>query len=395
MVALDRGTSNRVLRVLFAGGGTGGHLYPGIALALALQEGDDPADSLFLCSNRGLDEREARRYGFPAEPVPAMRWRGLRSLPAVALGMAAGMAKTAWLLARRGSLPSITVGLGGYASFAPALLTRLLGRPVVLLEQNVVPGRANRILSRLATRVYAQWEESLTRFPDPTRVRCEGNPVRPEMTEGDRADQQAGLASQQAGLARARRSFGLDPVAPVVAVLGGSQGSRSLNDAILGAAPALAGVGAQVVHLLGAGNDRGAAVAAYAAAGVKARVEEYCDRMGELYAATDLAVCRAGGTTIAELTAVGVPAVLVPYPHAAEDHQRANARALAARGAAVVVEEREITPESLGEVLRGILGDRSKLVSMQAAARSAGRPGAARRLADEVRRLASSRNRAR
>lgn len=377
-----------MVRVLFAGGGTGGHLYPGIALALALQEGDDPADSLFLCSNRGLDEREARRYGFSAEPVPAMRWRGLRSLPAVALGMAAGMAKTAWLLARRGSLPSITVGLGGYASFAPALLTRLLGRPVVLLEQNVVPGRANRILSRLATRVYAQWEESLTRFPDPSRVRCEGNPVRPEMTERDRADQQAGRA-------RARVAFGLDPVAPVVAVLGGSQGSRSLNEAIVGAAPALACVGAQVVHLLGRGNDREAAEAAYAAAGVNARVEEYCDRMGELYAAMDLAVCRAGGTTIAELTAVGVPAVLVPYPHAAEDHQRANARALAARGAAVVVEEGEITPESLGEVLRRILGDRSRLAAMQAAARAAGRPGAARRLADEVRRLASSRARAR
>ncbi len=375
-----------MVRVLFAGGGTGGHLYPGIALALALQEGDDPADSLFLCSNRGLDEREARRYGFTAEPVPAMRWRGLRSIPAVALGMAAGIAKTAWLLARRGSLPSVTVGLGGYASFAPALLTRLLGRPVILLEQNVVPGRANRILSRLATRVYAQWEESLARFPDPTRVRCEGNPVRPEVTDRDRAE--------------ARRSFGLDPVAPLVAVLGGSQGSRSLNEALVAAAPALAGVGAQVMHLLGRGNDRaaadqqaGSARVAYAAAGVRARVEEYSDRMGELYAATDLAVCRAGGTTIAELTAVGVPAVLVPYPHAAEDHQRANARALAARGAAVVVEEAEITSQRLGEVLRGILGDPARLAAMQAAARAAGRPGAARRLADEVRRLASSRSR--
>lgn len=364
-----------MVQVLFAGGGTGGHLYPGIAIALALRKGEDPADSLFLCSDRGLDEREARRYGFPAEAVPAIRWRGLRSLPAVALGMVAGLAKTAWLLARRGSLPSVTVGLGGYASFAPALLTWLLGRPVVLLEQNVVPGRANRLLARLATRVYAQWEESLTRFPDPARVRCEGNPVRPEVTRHDRVE--------------ARRALGLDARAPVVAVLGGSQGSRALNEAFVAAAPEIGRVGVQVLHLIGRGNDRGWVESAYAAAGVRARVEEYCERMGELYAATDLAVCRAGGTTIAELTAVGVPAVLVPYPRAAEDHQRANARALAARGAAVVVEESELGPGRIAEVLADVLGDPARIESMRSAARAVGRPSAALRLAEEIRRLVS------
>lgn len=363
-----------MVRVFFAGGGTGGHLYPGIALALALRDDREPAESVFLCTDRALDRREAERYGFDAEEVPAMRWRGLASLPAVALGLAAGVAKTAWILARRGTLPSVTVGLGGYASFAPALLSRLLGRPVVLLEQNVIPGRANRLLSRLATRVYAQWEESLPRFAHPERVRFEGNPVRPEVSSRDRAV--------------ARRTLGLSEEGVVVAVLGGSQGSRSLNDAVVAAAPALARVGAQVVHLIGRGNDRAAAEAGYARAGARARVEEYCERMGDLYAAIDLAVCRAGGTTIAELTAIGVPSVLVPYPHAAEDHQRANARALETRGAAVVVEEADLSAERLSEALGGLLGDPARLAAMRSAALAAGRPSAARRLAAEVRTLA-------
>jgi len=357
------------MRIAFAGGGTGGHLFPGLSLAEELHRRDPAGQLLFLCTERD------RAYGSLMEP-----WLDVAVLPGTNRGAlprrlaslvpAASRAMRQLLRFR----PDVVIGLGGYGSLAPVLCARLLGIPTVLLEQNVIPGRANRLLSRVASEVACQWEESASYFRCRGKVRITGNPIRTR------------IRRQERGAAAA--ALGLDPAAPTLLVMGGSQGARPLNERMIEAAPLLAEDGRplQIVHLAGEA-DRERVQAAYAANGLRAAVLGFLEDMSLAYSACDLALSRAGGTSIAEFTALGIPMILVPLPHAADDHQRLNARVLEHRRAALVIEQTELTPQRLVAGVTALLANETRRRYMAAKSRELGVPRAASVVADRVQAL--------
>ncbi|MBI4563178.1 MAG: UDP-N-acetylglucosamine--N-acetylmuramyl-(pentapeptide) pyrophosphoryl-undecaprenol N-acetylglucosamine transferase [Planctomycetes bacterium] len=313
------------MRILFAGGGTGGHLFPGIALAQQARNERPDVRILFLCTERPFDRRELAAYGFDHEPIPAPRLKPRFSFPRdIWRAVAAGRGRV------RSFRPDLVVGLGGYGSFPTLMAARLEGIPYVLLEQNVLPGRANRVAAWGARRVYAQWEESRRHFAGlGSRFVASGSPLR--------------LDLEGTGREEARRRLGIGPEMPLVGVIGGSQGAESLNRAVVRELSSVRGI--QIFHL--AGPSAGWVREAYAAAGREARVEEFRRDMGAVYGACDAVISRAGALALAELAAAGCPSILVPYPHAVSDHQAVNAAVLARAGAAVVVPEREARPGDL------------------------------------------------
>jgi UDP-N-acetylglucosamine--N-acetylmuramyl-(pentapeptide) pyrophosphoryl-undecaprenol N-acetylglucosamine transferase len=247
------------------------------------------------------------------------------------------------------------------------LAARKLGIPHVLLEQNVIPGRVTRHFSRGAARVYSQWEETRLRLPSRTRFLASGSPLRAGFSAVDRE--------------QARRTLQTDWLR--VTVLGGSQGSRSLNDLVPDSMDHLNGFSGrvEVVHLAGR-DDRVRVQSAYGLR--KAVVADFSDDMPTLYAASDLIVSRAGALAIAEMARIPRPCILIPYPHAADDHQSANARILAEAGAAVVLEERSLTPQKLAAAVADLLGDEPRRRRMSEALSAFARPDAARTIADDL-----------
>ena len=368
------GTSE-ALRVVFAGGGTGGHLMPAAATARALCELVPGTRCLFLSTSREC-ERHCRQAVAPFETarIPAAQWRGGAVQKCrFAAAAAAGVAGCVRLL--RGFRPHALVGLGGYSSVAPVLSARLLRVPVMLFESNAVPGRVVRLLAPLADRVQVQWQVAAGRIRA-KRVLVTGNPVRAELFGGD------GPA--------ARVRLGLAPDRPTLLVIGGSQGSLALNRALAGALPLLAkapigpmGGSLQVLHLTGPAHLERATVAR-PPAGIVYRAVGFETCMRDAYAAADLVLARAGGSTLAELTALGLPCVLVPYPCATDDHQSANAAVLARAGAAIVVPQDRLNAVSLAYSIVGLASSPARRAAMAASARRLGRPGAAAAVAAQL-----------
>jgi UDP-N-acetylglucosamine--N-acetylmuramyl-(pentapeptide) pyrophosphoryl-undecaprenol N-acetylglucosamine transferase len=344
------------MKIVFAGGGTGGHLYPGIALAQHLRELG--SSSLFLCTERPFDVRELAAYGMDHEAIPAPRLRPVWALPgAMMLAIRRSLSRL------RAFKADLVVGLGGYGSF-PTLMAAAMDRtPYVLLEQNATPGRANLLAARGARRIYAQWEEARRNFPGlGSRFVHAGSPLR------------SGL--EKLAPAEARKRLGLREDAPVIGVIGGSQGAESLNRLVvreLASAP-----GSQILHL--AGKSAEAVRAAYRDAGREARVEEFRRDMGAVYSACDLVISRAGALAIAELEAVGCASVLVPYPHAAGDHQAANARVLVRAGAAALVDERDAPEGALAGWARRLMRGDGVFANMRRVISTLARPDSARHI---------------
>jgi UDP-N-acetylglucosamine--N-acetylmuramyl-(pentapeptide) pyrophosphoryl-undecaprenol N-acetylglucosamine transferase len=346
------------MRVVIAGGGTGGHLYPGIALAHEFMRVRPGSSVLFVGTERGLESRVVPREGFE---LATIRVRGLvgRGVlrAAVTLARLPGALLQAVTVLRR-FRPDLVVGVGGYAAGPTIAAARLLRRTIVLLEQNVLPGVTNRWLAPIADLVVASFEESRAAFRG--RVEVLGNPVRPAVVSAGRTAL---------------------PDAPSILVFGGSQGARAINRAMVGALPTLSKIeGLSIVHQTGQA-DCADTMRAYDAAGVAATVTPYVDDMGAAYARAALVVARAGATTVAELTACGRPAIVIPYPHAAHGHQERNARAVEAAGAGVVILERDLAGPTLGAVIAGLLADRPRLARMAEASRALGRPDAGERIA--------------
>ena len=343
--------------MVVAGGGTGGHLFPGLAVAECVA-GTDPRSVLFVGSVYGIEARVVpqTRFDFRAVPIRGLRGRGWRG--ALQLGaQLPGAIVRAWrILGEFGA--EVVVGVGGYASFPVVVAAWLRRIPTVLLEQNARPGMANRALARLARRVCTTFPEANAYFPA-AKVVLTGNPVRPF----------------PAPAAAPRSGFTL-------LVFGGSQGAHRLNEAMADATAALreALPALRIIHQTGAA-DRAALQARYASSAVAADVCEFIDDMGAAYHAADLVVCRSGATTVAELTTLGKPSILVPYPFAADDHQRANAGVLAARGAGILILDRELTGSGLAQTIIALARDRARLAAMAEAARQLGVPDAAARVA--------------
>ncbi len=361
------------MRVVIAGGGTGGHFFPGIALAEELLRRDPTTRVLFLCTER--DRIPSHRGAITFKTLPVTH-NG--SLPTRAFSVVRTLVQARREL--RAFKPQVVVGLGGYASFAPALYAALRNIPTVILEQNVLPGRVNRLLVWLADELASQWAETARYVRCPGKVRHTGNPTRSSIRRLPREEAAARL--------------GLAPGRTTLLVMGGSQGASPINDLVVEALPHLAGLEAQFVHLAGS-RDAERVRGAYASHGLVAAVFDFLDEMSLAYSVADLALSRAGGTSIAELTACGIPAILVPYPYAANDHQLLNALVLEQHGAARAVEQKDLDGERLADLLRGFLERPARLEDMALCARRFARPNAAAVVAEAAERLAERNGRER
>lgn len=360
------------MRVAIAAGGTAGHVLPALALGRVLR--DRGAAVTFFGTAGGQEARLVPEAGFPFVAVVARAFRRDSIAAAASALLADGWSA---LAVRRVLADSdAVVGMGGYASVPVAAGAILARVPLVLHEQNAIPGLANRVLARGATVVAVGFEAARARFGG-AAVRVTGNPLRePVLALAERR-----RADAAAARAEAASALGLDPAAPTVVVFGGSQGARRVNDAAVAGARALP-TGTQVLLL--AGRDHAEDVAASASGLPGVRVLGYLDRMELAYAVADLVVARAGAMTCAEVTACGLPAILVPYPFATDDHQLANARALEAAGAAMIVLDERLDATTFGERVGRLLGDVEQRATMSTAARAWARTDAAVALADLV-----------
>lgn len=369
------------MRVLVSGGGTAGHVYPALAVA-ALVEADDADSVAFVGAPDSLEMRLAGEAGIPFFAVKASGWdraRPLTLVTAIATAIASVFRCRALLRSQRADA---VIGFGGYVSVPLALAAVTSGVPLVLHEQNSVPGLANRVLSRWAKAVCTTYEQSRAHLARGDRARLTGNPVREQVTHAD------------AAAGRLRHGVGPDDM--LLLVFGGSRGARHLNSAIVSLYPRLSAIhGLKVIHIAGpAEADSVRSALAGVAGGESAvwTVLEYANDMGDLLAASDLCVCRAGATTLAELAAVGRPAVLVPYPYATDDHQSHNAVPFVEAGAARVVTDADLDRPVFESTLTELLEDPALRVKMAAAALSLGRPDAAAAVVAVVREAALRRS---
>jgi len=359
--------------VILAGGGTGGHLTPGLAVVQELRRRDPAIHVVFVGSDRPIDQKLLTGHDR----------RVIAPLPLQTAWRSPGKFVRAWWRARSQSWqlleelhPPIVIGLGGLASVPVLLAAQRRGIPTLLLEQNVIPGRANRWLARHADRVCVSFAETLPNLPHPGRGVVTGNPVRPEF----------------AALAMVRR----DEVVtrPSVLILGGSQGAQPLNTALAECLREVPPAWRAFAWVHQSGESGVAELqAAYGRAGLAAEVAPFLDDLDRRLPSAAVVISRAGATTLAELACAGVATVLVPYPQAADDHQRANARAYSARGGAVVVDQEgaEPFPRRLGETLLHLLDDPPARHGLARQIRSLAHPDAAARVVDEIDELASRR----
>jgi UDP-N-acetylglucosamine--N-acetylmuramyl-(pentapeptide) pyrophosphoryl-undecaprenol N-acetylglucosamine transferase len=354
---------------MIAGGGTGGHISPGIAIADALERSAPGIEVFFMGRRDSIEERLVARTGRGFVAVPSMGLRRSADIRNIAMPLVvlAGFVRALGVLAWR--RPAVAVGTGGFVSVPPILAARALRIPVVLQEQNSYPGLATRVLSRSASSVHTSFEETAAHLPRAREIALSGNPVRSEFETTDRAE--------------SRRRLDLNAEGAVVLFVGGSGGARRINEAVMSAAGRMAGMGVELVVQTGPA-DAERVRAAVAEAGATAIVEPFFDDMATAYAASDLVVSRSGATAIAEIEIVGRPSLLVPYPFATEGHQMKNARAVERAGAAVVVPDDELTGERLADEVFELLKDAARLALMAERARALARPDAAERVAEAV-----------
>ena len=353
------------MRVVIAGGGTGGHLYPGIAVARELLRRQPEARVTFAGTARGIESRVIPREGFELDVLRsrglkgtslAARIRGLMLIPLSAID--------AWRIISRRS-PDLVIGVGGYSSGPVVLMAAIRGVSTLLLEQNAIPGLTNRLLAPAVSAAAVTFESTAAYFG--RRAIVAGNPVRSEFVSD--------------GFAPGVRAAG----PPRVLIFGGSQGAHAINVAMVEAAPQLATHpgGMAITHQTGE-RDLELVRDGYRRAGIEARVEPFLFAMDREIKSADLVVCRAGATTIAELTTAGRPAVLVPLPTAADDHQRKNADVLAEAGAAEVVEQKDLQDGVLAARIQSLVNAPDRLAAMAAAARTLARPNAVKVIADKA-----------
>jgi UDP-N-acetylglucosamine--N-acetylmuramyl-(pentapeptide) pyrophosphoryl-undecaprenol N-acetylglucosamine transferase len=368
--------------VVIAGGGTGGHLYPGIALAREIKRREPHASIVFVGTAAGVEARVVPREGFPLELIRVTGLKGKSKLGLIqGYAVLPLSALDAWRVISR-YRPDIVIGVGGFASGPVLMLAALRGYPTMLLEQNALPGITNRLLARVVRAAAVTFEEAMSFFPGTGFVT--GNPVRPEFfsPEGE-----ASAPPQETNEAAAQ-----PPGAARVLIFGGSQGAHAINVAMVEAATRLAAAGAQRLAITHQTGERDVDLVrdAYRRAGLEARVEAFLFEMDREMTNTDVVVARAGATTLSELAAAGKPAILVPLPTAADDHQRKNAEVIARAGGAVVIQERELTGERLAEAVLRMSQDSAHRAAMSTAIRTFARPDAAARIADKAFELAKS-----
>lgn len=370
--------------ILIAGGGTAGHVFPAIAVARELTRLDPEVEPVFVGVSDRLEARLVPDAGFElhtidAVSIPRRPSPKLLKVPGV---LRSGVQACRALITERHAAAAVT--FGGYVSFPLDRAAYRESLPLVIHEQNSVPGLTNRVAARWSDRVALTFPGSVSRFSREERCVVTGNPVRSDVLELDR----------DAHRAEARAAFGLEPDLLTLLVFGGSQGARSINQAIVEAHGLWGDRELQVLHAAGR-NGYAAAARGWEQAraarpdGPPVKLVEFIEDMAAAYAAADIVVCRAGATSIAELTVLGIPALLVPYPHATGDHQRENAHALARAGGAVVIDDDDVGGRALVDALAPVVDDPDRHAGLARGARAFGRPEAAENVARLVLELAT------
>jgi len=351
------------MRIIIAGGGTGGHVIPALAIAQQLKK-QFAAEVLFIGTARGIETRLVPQAGFPLEliQVGALKNVSLLTRVKTMFDLPRAIAASSRMLTDFD--PEVVIGVGGYAS-GPAMVAAIRRRlPTLAFEPNVVPGFANRMIARWVSAAAVHFEETCQYFP---HCKVTGVPVRSAF-------------------------FSIPPKigdAPTLLVFGGSQGARAINQAMVASLPGLQSriPGIHIIHQTGQ-RDHDHVLAAYQQSGISGEVHKFIDDMPGTFGRADLLVCRSGASTVGEITAAGKPAIFVPFPAAADDHQNVNARALERVGAAVVVEESNLEAAYLVDTIAALLVDAVRLRGMSAAARSLAHPKAVEEIAEMVSRLA-------
>ena len=368
--------SSEALRVVIAGGGTGGHLYPGIAVARELLAQKPEVTVTFAGTAQGIESRVIPREGFALDVIRSsgLKGKGLSDRLGGAARLPLSLAD-AWRIIRT-RRPHLVIGVGGSSSGPVVLMASMSGVPTMLLEQNAVPGLTNRLLSRVVRAAAVTYESSKEFFGRKAFV--SGNPVRAEFFADDQP------------LTEARGNGTRSEVR--VLVFGGSQGAHAINVAMVEAAPRLAASGSalRLTHQTGE-RDVDMVRAAYREAGIEAEVAAFLYDMGRRLAEADLVVCRAGATTLAEIAAAGKPSVLIPLPTATDDHQRKNAEVLGSQGAAEVLLQRDATGEALAARIQALAADQEGRRQMAANARRLAKPDAARAIVQRALELTGAR----
>ncbi|MDR3564944.1 MAG: undecaprenyldiphospho-muramoylpentapeptide beta-N-acetylglucosaminyltransferase [Negativicutes bacterium] len=358
------------MRIIISGGGTGGHIYPAVTIAKTIAGMVKPCEILFVGTKQGLESDIVPKEGFSFATIEArgferrLSWDTVRTVYKTMTGLGQSLQ-----IIRR-FRPDIVIGTGGYVCGAVLLTAALMGIPTMIQEQNVIPGVTNRILARFVSRVAAGYPEAAKFFGKQVdKVFVSGNPIRPEVLE----------ATREEGL----KVLDLDGGRLTVLIAGGSRGARTINQAMVDVHRHFAGrKDMQILHVTGQ-SEYNNIVGLIQQAGIEIEktgniiVKPYLYNMPQALAAADLAVFRAGAVGLAELTARGIPAILVPYPFAAENHQEFNARVLEEQGAAVVIRDAELTGAKLVAEIEKLLSSREDLVRMAEASKRLGRPDAA------------------
>jgi UDP-N-acetylglucosamine--N-acetylmuramyl-(pentapeptide) pyrophosphoryl-undecaprenol N-acetylglucosamine transferase len=358
------------MRVILAGGGTGGHLFPGVALAEEIMRRKPNASVMFVLAGRETERQILGRYPLFRQTIIASP-RSSASPAGKALmlpGLALATLKARGLLRRFD--PQIIIGLGGYAS-VPVVLAAGSKRPAFLIEQNAVPGRATRMLFRKARRVFTQFDRTAELLPPWAPCVKAGTPLRKELFAGERSN--------------ALEHFGMSGGKRTVLVLGGSQGARGVNEIVGEILPRLERRRGdiQIIHQTG-DRDYNTMRGIYDRTKIGVHVSRLIGRMGLAYAMADVVLCRAGATTIAELTALGLPSILVPYPYSLDNEQKENARQLVRHGAAFMVEQSPTAVHEVYEHVMRLLNDRGFADEMSAQALSLGHPDATETIVSDI-----------
>lgn len=367
------------MRVGVAGGGTGGHIYPAVAVVDRLKRTVADLDVVFIGTRRGLEGGIVPRLGYRmrsivSRPLPERKGAGfVYSL----LCASVGLIQSLFILTC--DRPNVVLGTGGYASGPVVLAARLLGIPIILVEPNSIPGRTVTMLSKYADEIALGFKESIRYFSKGTNLRVTGVPIRSSLIACDR----------EAGIKR----FALDPGRKSVFVFGGSRGAASINRAIVDAVRALEHRDDIQFVIQTGRRDYERVAEAVEGLGVTCRVYPFIEEMGLAYAVSDLVVCRAGAGAVAEVTANGLPAILIPYPHATARHQESNARLLEARGAAEVILDGDLDGDILAKAIVSILSDPGRLETMSRDSGGLGRPDAAGEIASRLIELARRKGR--
>jgi UDP-N-acetylglucosamine--N-acetylmuramyl-(pentapeptide) pyrophosphoryl-undecaprenol N-acetylglucosamine transferase len=354
------------LKAVLTGGGTGGHLFPGVAICRELAARFPETEIMFIGTGRPLERKVIAAAGYHHALITVKGFKGMgpvRKLMALSV-LPGSVLKAAAIL--WGFKPRIVIGVGGYAAGPVCLAAYLLRIPICLQEQNLLPGITNRMLAGLARRIYVAFEDQAARFPA-GKVRLTGNPVREEIR-------------RLAGTPHPKR-----PTTPfTVLIVGGSQGAHGINTAVAEMLACACGQNSiRFIHQTGS-EDLGRMRQAYQAANLKADVRAFFDDMDQQYRLADLIVCRAGASTVAELTCVGKPAIFIPFPHATDNHQEFNARILVEKGAGDMIREAELSGVILWERICHYRAQPEVLKRMAANARALGRPEAVSAIVDDM-----------